>query len=125
MSNMLTEVELKLKQLEYIAKILLSEHNALTDEQAYYIQTVVKNSQRLLGLTPSLEKLLHTMNRKQAIRQMSTEWRTPFASIMGYTKLLSEGHVGALSSRQVMQLQLIHASAKELMEWSNADGDPI
>ena len=89
----------KLDQLREVNELLRSEVQELRSKE-----DAASETQRL---------------KTEFLANMSHELRTPLTSIMGYTYLLLEGQVGALTSAQSVNLQKIDLAANALLRLIN------
>lgn len=106
-------------------QLLREEFGVLSDDQQYFVERVAQAVKGLMALVPLLEMLLAECDQPfDAVKQMSTEWRTPFTTIRGYSQLLLQGYAGALTENQQHSLRQIITLADDVWTWShigNAD----
>jgi|GEM_PF-4805449 len=82
------EVQPHLTAIYALADACLREQAAvLTVEQVNVLQTILTNAQHCIGLIPVLDELRRKQGHVAAVTQMSTEWRTPLTSILGYCQI--------------------------------------
>lgn len=78
----------------------LLTQNTLSEEQTEFTHTIIRNAQRFITLTASYTDYILEMHAGDAYYSIAHEWRTPLASLVGYSDLLAEGYVGQLTDLQ-------------------------
>ena len=118
---LLTEIRASLEQIAELTTGLIADDAPLTDDQIDNIRMIEYSARNMSELTPMLEELMLTRNYKQAVAQMSTEWRTPLISIMAYAQMVLMGLSGTLNDEQRAWVQMIEANARKLLDWASAN----
>lgn len=89
-------------------------------EQQHCINIIRGSISHLQRLYPTLLRLLQDLSPYEAVRRMSTEWKTPFVSIMGYSQLIQAGQLcGEFTDEQLNHIEQLANIAEQVKEWSD------
>lgn len=97
---------------------LLEQDDPQLEDKMQCIRIIKGAIEILQNIYPDLSALMKDRPRYVAVRQLSTEWRTPQISIRGYSKLMLEGHIGSFSDEELSLIAQLQTTADQLWEWS-------
>lgn len=100
-------------------QLLDGQYGTLSDEHIRFLQKVrTLAHERLPELSKDLAPLLIDRTPHEAISQMSTEWRSPLVSIMGFPQLMEQGVGGILNPEQQSIVQKIRTLGEKILNWN-------